>query len=66
MDSLPGGEVRLHPVVRDMGIAYVAQEAWIQNGTIKDNILCGMPPDDDFYKKVRRWGKEICGEVDRH
>lgn len=33
-------------------IAYVPQEAWIQNATIKDNILFGSPYVKQKYKKV--------------
>ncbi|KMZ60199.1 hypothetical protein ZOSMA_5G00620 [Zostera marina] len=32
--------------------AYVAQTAWIQNGTIKDNILFGLPMDGEKYDNV--------------
>ncbi|KMZ71281.1 Multidrug resistance protein ABC transporter family [Zostera marina] len=34
--------------------AYVAQTAWIQNGTIEDNILFGLPMDGDKYENVIR------------
>ncbi|KAL7112723.1 hypothetical protein ACP275_04G019900 [Erythranthe tilingii] len=30
--------------------AYVAQTSWIQNGTIQDNILFGMPMNKDKYE----------------
>lgn len=33
-------------------IAYVPQNAWIMNGTIKENILFGCKLDDDFYAKT--------------
>ncbi|RPA83475.1 P-loop containing nucleoside triphosphate hydrolase protein [Ascobolus immersus RN42] len=33
-------------------IAYVAQIPWIENATIKDNILFGLPYDADRYKKT--------------
>ena len=33
-------------------VAYVAQEAWIQNATLKDNILFGRPLDADLYRRV--------------
>ncbi|CAH0555484.1 unnamed protein product [Brassicogethes aeneus] len=33
-------------------IAYVAQQAWIQNATLKDNILFGKPYDQRIYNKV--------------
>ncbi|WCJ21343.1 ABC transporter C family member 4 [Euphorbia peplus] len=34
--------------------AYVAQTSWIQNGTIQDNILFGLPMDREKYKEVLR------------
>ncbi|CAO2202878.1 unnamed protein product [Urochloa humidicola] len=34
--------------------AYVAQTAWIQNGTIEDNILFGKPMHRERYKEVIR------------
>lgn len=33
-------------------IAYVPQQAWIQNATLRDNILFGKEYDADKYKKV--------------
>lgn len=36
----------------DGTIAYVAQQAWIQNSTLQDNILFGKPMKKDFYDKV--------------
>lgn len=34
--------------------AYVPQTAWIQNGTIEDNILFGQPMDKSRYKETMR------------
>ncbi|ORX63009.1 PSS-domain-containing protein, partial [Hesseltinella vesiculosa] len=34
------------------GIAYVAQTAWLQNLSIRDNILFGLPFDAERYSKV--------------
>ncbi|CAG8581475.1 740_t:CDS:10, partial [Diversispora eburnea] len=34
------------------GIAYVAQTAWIQNATIRDNILFGLPYKEEKLNKV--------------
>ena len=32
-------------------VAYVAQQAWIQNSTLKENILFNKPEDKcDYYK----------------
>ncbi|KAJ6635068.1 Multidrug resistance-associated protein 1 [Pseudolycoriella hygida] len=36
----------------DGRIAYVPQQAWIQNATLQDNILFGRPLNEEFYKKV--------------
>ncbi|XP_075034070.1 ATP-binding cassette sub-family C member 3 isoform X2 [Mixophyes fleayi] len=33
-------------------VAYVPQQAWIQNSTLKDNILFGLPENEKNYKKV--------------
>ena len=33
-------------------LAYVSQQAWIQNRTVKDNITFGKPMDDIKYKHV--------------
>ncbi|KAG0311608.1 hypothetical protein BGZ99_010061 [Dissophora globulifera] len=39
-------------VLLDGRVAYVAQEAWIMNSTVKDNILFGKPLDQDRYERV--------------
>lgn len=36
---------------RDGGVAYAAQEPWIQNETIRDNILFRSPYDEIRYRK---------------
>ncbi|XP_069467621.1 ATP-binding cassette sub-family C member 2 [Ambystoma mexicanum] len=33
-------------------IAYVPQQAWIQNATLQDNILFGSPLEEDRYQRV--------------
>ncbi|KAF8876218.1 hypothetical protein CPB84DRAFT_1853036 [Gymnopilus junonius] len=37
---------------REGGIAYAAQESWVLNETIRENILFGLPYDEDRYRKV--------------
>ncbi|QRV86038.1 ABC transporter transmembrane region [Ceratobasidium sp. AG-Ba] len=37
---------------REGGVAYAAQEAWIQNETMRENILFGAGYDDDWYNNV--------------
>ena len=44
-----GGEALLP---RSQGVAYVAQTPWLQNATIRDNILFGSPFDEKRYKSV--------------
>lgn len=39
-------------VVLSGKVAYVAQTAWILNKTVRDNILFGLPYDEDKYNKV--------------
>lgn len=36
----------------DGRVAYVPQQAWIQNATLKDNILFGKPYEEQQYNKV--------------
>lgn len=36
----------------DSSIAFVAQIPWIENATIRDNILFGLPLDNERYQKV--------------
>ncbi|KAI8066830.1 P-loop containing nucleoside triphosphate hydrolase protein [Gongronella butleri] len=45
------GRAVLPPAACD-GIAYVAQTPWLQNGTIRDNILFGADYDEERYAKV--------------
>lgn len=33
-------------------LAYVAQQAWIQNATVRENILFGKPYDPAKYERV--------------
>ena len=38
--------------ILDSALAFVAQIPWIENATIKENILFGLPFDSSRYKKV--------------
>jgi ATP-binding cassette subfamily C (CFTR/MRP) protein 1 len=35
-----------------LSTAYVAQQAWIQNATVRDNILFGLPFDPHRYAQA--------------
>ncbi|GMF18732.1 unnamed protein product [Phytophthora lilii] len=35
-------------------VAYASQQAWIQNQTVRDNILFGEPYDADHYQRIVR------------
>ncbi|KAH0835495.1 hypothetical protein J3R83DRAFT_9163 [Lanmaoa asiatica] len=52
MHWMPSGPGSWFNLPRDGGVAYAAQESWVQNDTIKNNILFGAPYDDDRYKQV--------------
>ncbi|EKM56944.1 uncharacterized protein PHACADRAFT_254352 [Phanerochaete carnosa HHB-10118-sp] len=52
MHYIPLGPDSWVSLPRGGGIAYAAQESWVQNETIKENILFGAPYDEERYKKV--------------
>ena len=33
-------------------VAYVAQEAWVQNATLRENVLFGKPLNPPVYDKI--------------
>ena len=33
-------------------VAFVAQQAWIQNATVRENILFGHPYEEEKYEKI--------------
>ncbi|KAL5097983.1 hypothetical protein RYX36_002310 [Vicia faba] len=53
--SLLGEMLKISGKVRVCGTtAYVAQTSWIQNATIKENILFGLPMNMDKYREALR------------
>ena len=42
---------------RDGGVAYAAQEPWLQNETIRNNILFGSAYDEERYAKGITWSQ---------
>lgn len=54
MHFIPSGPGSWFNLPRESGIAYAAQESWVLNETIKENILFGNEFDETRYKKVIR------------
>ncbi|ETW87620.1 ABC transporter [Heterobasidion irregulare TC 32-1] len=52
MHFVPSGPGSWYSLPREGGVAYAAQESWVQNETIRDNILFGAPYDAVRYSKV--------------
>ncbi|KIJ62401.1 hypothetical protein HYDPIDRAFT_94464 [Hydnomerulius pinastri MD-312] len=52
MHWMPSGPGSWFNLPRKGGVAYAAQESWVQSETIKDNILFGAAYDEARYKKV--------------
>jgi hypothetical protein len=51
MHFMPSGIDSWYNLPRGQGIAYAAQESWVQNETIRDNILFGTPYEEERYQK---------------
>ncbi|KAL1939038.1 hypothetical protein VTO73DRAFT_10298 [Trametes versicolor] len=49
---IPSGPDAFVSLPREGGVAYAAQESWVQNDTIRNNILFGAPYDQARYDKV--------------
>jgi ABC-type transport system involved in cytochrome bd biosynthesis fused ATPase/permease subunit len=48
-----GQTVKLNGTIKISGsISYVPQQPWIQNATIKENILFKKPYNEEFYSHV--------------
>ncbi|PIL29335.1 ATP-binding cassette transporter [Ganoderma sinense ZZ0214-1] len=52
MHCIPSGPDSFVSLPREGGVAYAAQESWVQNDTIKNNIIFSAPFDEVRYKKV--------------
>ncbi|KAH9907116.1 ABC transporter type 1, transmembrane domain-containing protein [Fomitopsis serialis] len=51
MHYIPAGPDSFYNLPRTDGIAYAAQESWVQNETIKDNIVFGAPLNEERYQR---------------
>ncbi|KAK7062494.1 ATP-binding cassette transporter [Favolaschia claudopus] len=52
MHFIPATPSSWYNLPREGGVAYAAQESWVLNETIRDNILFGSEFDEERYKKV--------------
>ncbi|KAJ7236948.1 P-loop containing nucleoside triphosphate hydrolase protein [Mycena rebaudengoi] len=52
MHWIPSSPDSWYNFPRGAGVAYAAQESWVLNETIKDNIIFDTPLDEERYKKV--------------
>ncbi|KAI0248983.1 hypothetical protein BJV78DRAFT_1276336 [Lactifluus subvellereus] len=52
MHFIPMSPDAWYHLPRSGGVSYAAQESWVQNETIRDNILFGAPYDEERYNKV--------------
>ncbi|KAJ4491264.1 P-loop containing nucleoside triphosphate hydrolase protein [Lentinula edodes] len=52
MHFVPTGPDSYYNLPREGGISYAAQESWIQNDTIRNNILFGSRFDEERYNSV--------------
>ncbi|KAJ7283175.1 P-loop containing nucleoside triphosphate hydrolase protein [Mycena rebaudengoi] len=52
MHWIPSSPDSWYNLPRAAGVAYAAQESWVLNETIKDNIIFDTPLDEERYKKV--------------
>ncbi|XP_050299303.1 ATP-binding cassette sub-family C member 10 isoform X2 [Anthonomus grandis grandis] len=48
--AVHSGEISISQI--DSGFGYVAQQPWLQRGTLKDNILFGKPYEEQKYQNV--------------
>ncbi|KAJ3799615.1 hypothetical protein GGU11DRAFT_858145 [Lentinula aff. detonsa] len=52
MHFIPSSPESWYGLPRALGVAYAAQESWVQNATIRDNIVFGAYFDEERYRKV--------------
>ncbi|KAJ3774339.1 hypothetical protein FB446DRAFT_729352 [Lentinula raphanica] len=52
MHFVPSSPESWYGLPRALGVAYAAQESWVENATIRDNIIFGAEFDEERYKKV--------------
>ncbi len=51
MHFMPSSTESWYDLPRSGGVAYAAQESWVQNATIRENILFETPYDEERYQK---------------
>ena len=60
MHFLPSQADSWFNLPRRGGVAYAAQESWVQSATIKENIIFGAPYDEERYKKGKSFWLALC------
>lgn len=56
MHFIPSTVDSWYNLPRRGGVAYAAQESWVQNETIRENILFGSAYDEERYRKGMKSG----------
>ena len=51
MHFIPSNTNSWFNLPRGDGVAYSAQEPWVQNATIRENIIFGSPFDEERYQQ---------------
>jgi ABC-type multidrug transport system fused ATPase/permease subunit len=59
MHYVPNGPSSWVNLPRTEGVGYCAQVSWVQNLTIRENILFGAPFDEARYKKGMSWDHKV-------
>ncbi|KAF8956542.1 P-loop containing nucleoside triphosphate hydrolase protein, partial [Flammula alnicola] len=54
MHYIPSNPDSWFNLPRNGSVAYATQESWVQNASIRDNILFGAPYDEERYRNVIR------------
>lgn len=47
-----GPRVRVHPEVAAEGFAYVGQDVWLREGTIRENVQCEKDWDPELFREA--------------
>ena len=45
-------------------VGYTAQDPWICNATLRNNVLMGRPYQEDLYRRYLFWGSMFFGVIE--